>query len=239
MKPRLLQSGDIAPLSATELNARYDVHPLWKEADPAAFMAQHGAGFVGYVTSARFGITDSVVAALPNLKVISSFGVGTETLALQAAAARGIAVGYTPDVLNDCVADTAFGLLIDVARRIGSADRFLRKGEWLKGQYPLSTKVSGKRLGILGLGRIGQAIARRASGFDMEVRYHTANPIPRRHTPTRPRCKPWPSGPIFWWSPARAVRTPKTWCQPRCCGHWDRRVFSSTSRVARWSMKTP
>lgn len=166
------------PLLATELNTRYDVHPLWKEADPKTFLTQHGHEFSGYVTSARFGVEEATLTAMPKLKVISSFGVGTDTLPLAAASARGIAVGYTPEVLNNCVADTAFGLVIDVARRFSAADRFVRRGDWLKGQYPLATSVSGKRLGILGLGRIGQVVAKRASGFDMEVRYHNRRPNP-------------------------------------------------------------
>lgn len=178
MKPRLLQHVAIPPLLATEFNTRYDAHPLWKEADPSAFLARHGHEFTGYVTSARFGVDDATLAAMPNLQVISSFGVGTETLPLEAAQARGIAVGYTPDVLNDCVADTAFGLVMDVARRFSASDRFVRAGRWLQGAYPLATRVSGKRLGILGLGRIGQVVARRASGFDMEVRYHNRRPNP-------------------------------------------------------------
>jgi hydroxypyruvate reductase len=178
MKHRLLQHADMAPLLSTALHTSYNVHLLWKEADPTAFLAQHGHEFTGYVTSARFGVSEATLAAMPSLKVISSFGVGTETLPLAAADARGIAVGYTPDVLNDCVADTAFGLVMDVARRFSAADRFVRRGDWLKGQYPLATRVSGKRLGILGLGRIGQVVARRASGFDMEVRYHNRRPNP-------------------------------------------------------------
>ncbi|WP_407704098.1 2-hydroxyacid dehydrogenase [Xylophilus rhododendri] len=116
------------------------------------------------------------IAALPDLKVISSFGVGLDTLDLEAAKQRGIPVGYTPDVLNDCVADTAFALLLDVSRRITEADRAVRQGAWKKGQFTAATRVTGKRLGILGLGRIGNAIAKRASGFDMEVRYHNRKP---------------------------------------------------------------
>lgn len=178
MKQKLLQHAEIPPLVATELNTRYDVHPLWKEADPTTFLALNGHEFTGYVTNARFGVSEATLQAMPNLKVISSFGVGIETLPLTAAASRGIEVGYTPDVLNDCVADTAFGLVMDVARRFSAADRFVRRGDWLMGQFPLATRVSGKRLGILGLGRIGQAVARRASGFDMEVRYHNRRPNP-------------------------------------------------------------
>jgi len=178
MKPQVLQHLHLPPLLATPLHAHYDVHPLWQEAHPQAFLAQHGHRFSGYVTSARFGVDAATLDALPGLKVISSFGVGTDVLPLDAAQARGIAVGYTPEVLNDCVADTAFALLLDAARGLSHADRFVRSGQWLQGQFPLATKVSGKRLGILGLGRIGQVVARRASGFDMEVRYHNRRPNP-------------------------------------------------------------
>lgn len=194
MKPKLLQHTDMPPLLATELSTRYDVHPLWKEADATAFLAQHGPEFTGYVTTARFGMNEPTVAAMPNLKVISSFGVGTETLPLEAARARGIPVGYTPDVLNSCVADTAFGLVIDVARRFSAADRFVRRGDWLKGQYPLTTSVSGKRLGILGLGRIGQVVARRASGFDMDIRYHNRSEnttVPYAYEPSLTSLAAW------------------------------------------------
>jgi lactate dehydrogenase-like 2-hydroxyacid dehydrogenase len=111
------------------------------------------------------------------VRVISSFGVGLDAVDLDAARERGIAVGYTPDVLNDCVADTAMLLLLDAARGGSASDRFLRRGEWVKGTFPLTTRVSGKRLGIVGLGRIGRAIARRAAGFDLEIRYHNRRPV--------------------------------------------------------------
>ncbi|MEJ8824689.1 2-hydroxyacid dehydrogenase [Variovorax humicola] len=176
-KTRVLQQGRLLPALEKRLAETYDVHPLWQEADPKAFLAAHGGEFTALVTSARFGADAALIAAMPNLKVISSFGVGLETLDLDAARARGIAVGYTPDVLNDCVADTAFVLVMDVARRITASDRFVRRGDWPKGQFPLATKVSGKKLGILGMGRIGRVIARRASGFDMEVRYHNRRPL--------------------------------------------------------------
>ena len=160
------------PALETALATEYDVHQLWKEPDQAAFLAAHGSEFVGLATSARWGADAALIAALPNLKVITSFGVGYDTIDINVAAKRGIPVGYTPDVLNDCVADIAFGLLIDVARGISASERFVRRGEWERGAFPLQTRVSGKRLGILGLGRIGRAIAKRASGFEMDVRYH-------------------------------------------------------------------
>jgi lactate dehydrogenase-like 2-hydroxyacid dehydrogenase len=172
MSHRLLQLGPLLPALETSLSTRYDVHALWKESDPKAFLAAHGGEFVGVVTSARYGADKALIDAMPALKVISSFGVGLDAIDLDAARARGITVGYTPDVLNDCVADTAFALVMDVARRITASDRFVRRGDWKKGQFPLATQVSGKKLGILGMGRIGRVIARRASGFDMAVRYH-------------------------------------------------------------------
>ncbi|APW38420.1 hydroxyacid dehydrogenase [Rhodoferax koreense] len=177
MKPCLLQVGALLPALETTLNERYDIVPLWKQPDPAAYLARHGAEFVGAVTSARFGADTALINAMPNLKVISSFGVGYETIDIALARSRGIPVGYTPDVLNDCVADTAFGLVMDVARQFSASDRFVRRGDWQKGTYPLTTRISGKRLGIMGLGRIGRVIAKRAGGFDMEVRYHNRKPV--------------------------------------------------------------
>jgi len=176
-KPKVLQTGRLLPALEKALAADFDVHPLFEEKDRAAFLAARGAEFTAIVTSARFGATAELINALPNLKVISSFGVGYDTIDIAAAQARGIPVGYTPDVLNDCVADTAFGLIIDVARGFTASDRYTRRGDWLKAPFPLATKVSGKKLGILGLGRIGRTIARRASGFDMEIRYHNRKPV--------------------------------------------------------------
>ena len=172
MKLRVLQKGAYMPALETALATEFDVHQLWKEPDQAAYLASHGSEFVGLATSARWGADAALIDALPNLKVISSFGVGYDTIDVNAAAKRGVLVGNTPDVLNDCVADIAFGLLIDVARGISASERFVRRGDWQRGAFPLQTRVSGKRLGILGLGRIGRAIAKRASGFDMEMRYH-------------------------------------------------------------------
>jgi lactate dehydrogenase-like 2-hydroxyacid dehydrogenase len=176
MKPRLLQHGRVMPALEKQLADEFDIHPLWNESDPSRFLAAHGAEFVGLVTSARVGADATLIDALPNLKVISSFGVGYETLDVDHAKRRGVVVSNTPDVLNDCVADLAFGLLIDVARGISAGERFVRRGDWERNGFPLTTRVSGKRLGVLGLGRIGQAIAKRSIGFDMEVRYHSRRP---------------------------------------------------------------
>lgn len=177
MKHRVLQAGRLLPTLEARLATEFDLHLLANEADPQAYLREHGAEFVGYVASAALGISAATMDALPNLRVISSFGVGLDKVDLAAAKVRGIAVGYTPDVLNDCVADLAMGLMLDVARRVSEAERFVRRGDWLKGTFPLGRKVSGAKLGIVGLGRIGQTIAKRATGFDMEIRYHSRRPV--------------------------------------------------------------
>jgi hydroxypyruvate reductase len=135
-------------------------------------------GAVAAITSSRFGVTNDQIDALPKLRAIVHFGVGYETTDVAYAHSKGIVVSNTPDVLTDCVADLAVGGLIDVLRRMSAAERFVRRGDWSRGQYPLATKVSGKRVGILGLGRIGQAIARRLTGFDMAISYHSRHQVP-------------------------------------------------------------
>ena len=176
-RPRVLQKGRLMPALEARLNQLYDVQKLWEQADPAAYLDAHGGEFSALVTSANFGADAATIDKMSALRVISSFGVGLDKIDLHAAKRRGVAVGYTPDVLNDCVADLAVGMLIDVARGITAADRYVRRGEWQRGAFPLMTRVSGKRLGIFGLGRIGRAIAKRANGFDMSVRYTNRSPV--------------------------------------------------------------
>lgn len=176
--PRILQIGRLPlPALESELAARYRMTCLADQADPANFLAEHGADFTGVVTTAAIGLRGDVMAALPNLQVISSFGVGFDALDIDAARARKVQVGYTPGVLNDCVADMAFALMLDVSRHIAASDRFVRRGDWPQGRFALGSRVSGKRLGIVGMGRIGQAVADRASGFRMEVAYHNRRPV--------------------------------------------------------------
>ncbi|WOI46890.1 2-hydroxyacid dehydrogenase [Acidovorax sp. BLS4] len=176
-RPRLLQIARL-PLPALEadLAAQFDIVCLSDQPDPAAFLAERGADFTGVVTSASIGLKREVIDALPRLRVISSFGVGFDALDIAAASARGIQVGYTPGVLNDCVADLAFALLLDVSRGVSASDRFVRRGDWTTARFAPQTRVSGKRLGLVGMGRIGQAVAERASGFRMEVGYHNRRP---------------------------------------------------------------
>jgi lactate dehydrogenase-like 2-hydroxyacid dehydrogenase len=177
MKHRLLNAGRLPPALLARLGEAYALTTLADQPDPAAHLATHGVEYIAAVTSAAVGADAELLAALPRLQVLSSFGVGLDRIDVAAAQARGIAVGYTPEVLNDCVADTAFGLLIDVARGFSAADRFVRRGGWLQGSLPLGRQVSHARLGLVGMGRIGRSIAQRSTGFEMSVRYHARRPV--------------------------------------------------------------
>lgn len=197
-KPRLLQVLRLTPALEARLNAAYEVTQLPPAAEREAFLAARGADFVGAVTSAAVGIDNATLDRLPNLKVISSFGVGLDKFDLAYAARRGIAVGYTPDVLNDCVADLAFGLMLAVARGIGAGERYVRRGDWdgppTATKLPLGRKVSGAKLGIVGLGRIGRTVAKRAGAFEMEVRYHNRRVVPDvtwQHEPSLKALAAW------------------------------------------------
>lgn len=132
---------------------------------------------VAAITSSRYGVTNEQMDAVPSLRAIVHFGVGYETTDVGYARSRGIAVSNTPDVLTDCVADLAVGGMIDVLRRLTAADRFVRRGDWQRGQFPLAAKVTGRRVGILGLGRIGRAIAHRLEGFDAALSYHSRHQV--------------------------------------------------------------
>lgn len=175
-RPRLLVVGPLPPGLTAALAERYEPHPLWQEDDRAGFLARAAGSFAGGVTMSRHGGDAAVMGALAG-GVLACFGVGFDGIDLAAAARHRVAVSITPDVLTDCVADLAMGLVIAAARRLTAGDRFVQSGRWEAGAFPLTQRVSGKRLGLVGFGRIGQAIARRAGGFDMPVRYHTRRPL--------------------------------------------------------------
>lgn len=184
MPPTAPTIAQIAPVSerVTEALARQgEVLQLWRESEPMAALARHADSLTLAVTSASYGCSSEQIKAMPRLRAICSWGVGYETLAIDTAHANGVQVSNTPDVLNDCVADLAWALLLASARRIGHAERYVRAGKWgatHDGKFPLGRRVSGKRLGILGLGRIGMAIAQRAAGFSLDIRYHNRSPRP-------------------------------------------------------------
>ena len=179
MNQKILQACPLPPPLAGKLPALCPVEILSDASDQTAFLREHGDEFTVLITTGTHGADKALIDALPNLKAICSLGVGYDAIDLDAVRARGVMLSNTPDVLNDCVADLAIGLLIDAVRGISASDRHVRRGDWPRvGPTMPSTRVSGKRLGMLGMGRVGQVIARRAVGFDMDIRYHTrsANP---------------------------------------------------------------
>ncbi|MDZ4264147.1 MAG: 2-hydroxyacid dehydrogenase [Mycobacterium sp.] len=176
----VLQVGPLKPSLAQTLADDYAARMLPEAAaEREEFLAEHGAAITAVVTSGRTGVDAPLMASLPKLGAVVNFGVGYDTTDVGEAAARGIAVSNTPDVLTDCVADTAVGLMIDTMRQFSAADRYVRAGRWPSdGNYPLTRQVSNTRVGIIGLGRIGTAIALRLSAFGCSIRYHNRHRMP-------------------------------------------------------------
>lgn len=171
----IAQAGPLLESLERTLQDEYSVVRL--PDDLAALDPADAAKVRAVVTSGRNGVPSELMAALPNLEIVTNFGVGYDTTDVAQAVARGIRVTHTPDVLTDCVADTALGLVLDVFRRFGASERFLREGRWESGGFPLTRRFSGSTVGVLGLGRIGQAIARRAAAFDATILYTTRRPV--------------------------------------------------------------
>jgi len=169
-KPQVLAVAKLHPFYLQALETLYTVHDRTHVTDPAAFAAL-APQIVGVAGTGEASVPRSLLAQLPNAKVVSVFGVGYDGVDVPAAIAHGIPVTHTPGVLTDDVADLAMGLVLSVGRSIPQADQFVRAGQWPSGPMALGRKVSGARLGIVGLGRIGQAIARRASAFGMQIAY--------------------------------------------------------------------
>ncbi|MFK4448795.1 lactate dehydrogenase-like 2-hydroxyacid dehydrogenase [Caballeronia udeis] len=155
-----------------ELERHYTLHVLSDTTDHAALLANVEPLIRAVATNGEAGAGAELIDALPQLEIIVSYGVGVDAIDLAHAAKRGIRVTNTPDVLTGDVADMGMGLMLAIARHIPGNDRVVRDGQWGKATLPLATRMFGKRLGILGLGRVGRALARRAAAFDMSIAYH-------------------------------------------------------------------
>ena len=171
----VLAAAKLSPLYTAQLSAAYQFHDPLHETDPAAF-AKVAPQVRAVAGSGDSKVSAELMAQLPALELISIMGVGYDGVDVAAAKARGVMVTHTPNVLNDDVADLAISLMLCAARQLPAADRFVRSGQWLKGPMPLARKMSGARLGLVGMGRIGQAIAQRAQAFGMQIAYHTRSP---------------------------------------------------------------
>jgi lactate dehydrogenase-like 2-hydroxyacid dehydrogenase len=171
-KPSVLLTGPMTPRVVEGVTAAFDVHRLWEAPDRAAFLRQHGASVRGIACNGAHGaIGAALFDALPALEIVSNFGVGYDNVDVGEAARRGIVVTNTPDVLTDEVADLTLGLLIATVRQIPRAEQHVRTGQWAKAAFPLTATLRGRSVGIVGLGRIGKAIARRCEGFGLSVAY--------------------------------------------------------------------
>ena len=168
MKPDILAVEKLPPFLEDRLRATFAFHDRIGDAAALASIASKVRGLVALGTST---VTRELIAQFPALEIISVFGVGYDGIDIQSAHKRGIVVTNTPDVLTDDVADLCLGLILSVSREIPAAERYLRGGQWKNGAFRLARKVSGSRLGIIGLGRIGNAVVRRAEGFGMSVAY--------------------------------------------------------------------
>lgn len=173
MKPEILLIEPMMPEIEAKLDADYQVHRYHAVVDKTAFVAAIAANVRAIVTGGGSGAGNTLIDALPNLEIIAINGVGTDAVDLQHARSRSIRVTTTPGLLTNDVADLAIGLLIAAFRCICTGDRFIRTWRWARGEsLPLARKVTGRRLGILGMGRIGHAVARRAEAFEMSVAYN-------------------------------------------------------------------
>lgn len=181
MRHEILITGAVEPRLTEGLEAAYRTHRWWEAEDRDALVASGGAGVTGLVTRSVIGADAAMMARLPDLQIISVFGVGTDAVDLAAARARNIRVANTPGVLTEDTADYGVALMLALARRIVEGDRHVRAGRWRQGLLPNSTRVNGKKLGIVGLGRIGSGVARRASAFNMQVFY--TGPAPKPDAP--------------------------------------------------------
>jgi lactate dehydrogenase-like 2-hydroxyacid dehydrogenase len=169
----------LPPLVGEGLAATFNVHKSWLADDPIAFIAALApklraiATGVGILAEGMSHPIDAAfMARFPHLAIVANLGVGYDNIDAQWAGEHGIVVTNTPDVLTEETADTAMGLLLCAVRQLPQADAYLRAGKWQQKPFALTTSLRGRALGILGLGRIGKAIARRAEAFGLKIAYH-------------------------------------------------------------------
>jgi lactate dehydrogenase-like 2-hydroxyacid dehydrogenase len=173
MKHEIIISAQGHKGTLERLQNEFSAIKLWEAPDRDAALKAAAPRLRGLAHFGHAKVDGKLMDALPKLEIVANFGVGVDQIDLDAAQKRNIIVTNTPDVLNDCVADCAMALVLNTLRKFPQSEAYLRSGYWpTRGPYPLATSVGGKTLGILGLGRIGEAIAKRALGFGMTIRYH-------------------------------------------------------------------
>lgn len=176
MKNDLLFTGKGHAGTQATLESEFTVHKIYEAADRDAFLKGLRERVRAIASFGHLAVDGKLMDALPKLEIIANFGVGVDQINLDDAKKRGVIVTNTPDVLNECVADTAIALVLSTLRKLPQCEAFLRAGQWAAtGPYPLTTSLGGKTMGILGLGRIGEAVAQRAIACGMRIRYHNRN----------------------------------------------------------------
>ncbi|PRX09230.1 UNVERIFIED_ORG: lactate dehydrogenase-like 2-hydroxyacid dehydrogenase [Martelella mediterranea] len=176
-KVEILQIGAYQSWDDERLNAQFTMRRYYEAEDKQAFVKEHAANIRGIATRGELGADRALIEALPALEIISVYGVGYDAVDLDAARERGIRVTNTPDVLTKDVADLGVAMMLCLSRGVVGAEAWVKSGNWAsKGLYPLRHRIHGKRAGVLGLGRIGYEVARRLSGFDMDIAYSDVAP---------------------------------------------------------------
>jgi len=170
-KPEILMMGAYPQWDMDDLESRYQVHKVWQAEERESFIASHADNVRAIATRGELGASAELMKSLPKLEIVSCYGVGTDAIDLGHAKTNGIRVTNTPDVLTGDVADIGIGLALSIARRIPDAHAYVHSGDWAKANMGLVTRFFGKKVGIAGMGRVGVAAARRASGFDCDIRY--------------------------------------------------------------------
>jgi len=182
MNPQVLQLNPILiPSVNDKLAARYTVHKYFETAGQEAWLREHGASIDAVITGGHTGISRGMLEQLPGLKVVAINGVGTDAVDLVYCRGRGLPVTATLGALTEDVADLAIGLLIAACRGLCAGDRFVRDGQWERfpqpSAIPLARRFSGMRVGIVGMGRVGRAVAARAAAFGCPVAYTDLRPM--------------------------------------------------------------
>ena len=179
----ILLIGDATETMRARMAAQFTIHELADMADPLDWLKAHGANIRYVATNGHDGIKSEYVEALPNLKVISCYGVGYDAIDTAQAVSRGIWVTHTPNVLNAEVATTALMLMLACYRNLLADDAYVRSGKWqADGNAPLTRTADNRTVGIVGLGRIGQAIADKLAPFNAKILYHARNEKPVKYT---------------------------------------------------------
>jgi hydroxypyruvate reductase len=175
-KPEIILTAKGHAGTMATLQSEFACHHLFEASEKNAFFEKLAARVRGLATFGPMPVDGKLMDALPKLEIISNFGVGVDAINLADAKQRKIIVTNTPDVLNECVADTAIALVLNTLRKLPQSEKYLREGNWAsRGPYPLTTSLGGKVMGVLGLGRIGEAVAKRAMACGMTIRYHNRN----------------------------------------------------------------